>query len=189
MMVSRSASNSIILWDGTLSCRPQNDCVSLLLRILEDARRNSNAVISLSKASTVKFLGRRITDLLMKQREPCLLEIDEHMLSISSKSLRLLGKIYVAKLSEKGYAFRVDVDRGLSRDVHMMALRRLMGNDSVFQGYPEALRLAHIFSTFTASDVIGIQRFISRKYGLKVVTWPSIRKALFGPFGTGGAGD
>lgn len=190
IIVSRSISNSIILWDGALSCSSQNGHFDLLPQILRYARSNSNTILSFSKASTVRFLGKRITDLITKQKGPCLLEIDERALSISSRrNLRLLGKIYVAKLSERGYAFRVDVDKALSREAQLLVIQKLLGNDLVFQGYPETLRLAHIFSTFTASDVIGIQRFIAKRYGLKVVSLPSIRKALFGPFGTGFFGD
>ena len=189
MMISSSVSDSIILWDGSLTSKLAGNYSDIITEILRKARNNSNVVLSFSKASTVRFLGRRITDLISKQRAPCLLEIDEQMLSISSRSLRLLGKIYVARLNDRGYTFRVDIDKALPKEIQIMAIRRLLGNELIFQGYPEALRLAHIFSTFTASDVIGIQRFIAREYGLKVVTWPSIRKALFGPFGTGGAGD
>jgi len=189
MMISRSVSDSIILWDGSLTSKSSSGYLDTLAGILRNARNNSNIVLSFSKASTVRFLGRRITDLLSKHKAPCILEIEEEMLSLSSKNLRLLGKIYVARLNDKGYTFRVDVDRSLPKEIQIIAIQRLLGNDIIFQGYPEALRLAHIFSTFTASDVIGIQRFIAREYGLKVVTWPNIRKALFGPFGTGGAGD
>jgi len=48
--------------------------------------------------------------------------------------------------------------------------------------------LAHIFSTFTATEVIGIQRFIVHQYGLKIVTRPNVRRLLFGPFGKGAEG-
>ncbi|MEM1581872.1 MAG: hypothetical protein QXK89_05110 [Candidatus Bathyarchaeia archaeon] len=188
MMVSNSISDSIILWDGSMASKQSNG-LDTLARVLRDARNNSNIILSFSKASTVRFLGRKITDLIVKQRPPCLLEIDEQMLSIRTKNLRLLGKIFVAKLSDRGYTFRLDIDKEMPKEIQMLAVQRLLGNDLIFQGYPETLRLAHIFSTFTASDVIGIQRFITREYGLKVVTLPSIRKALFGPFGTGGAGD
>jgi len=187
--ISRSVSNSIILFDGALSARLSNSDADLLTQILKKARDNSNAVISFSKASTVKFLGRRITDLIAKQREPCLLEINESMLLVSSRILRLLGKIYIGKLSGRGYAFRIDVDKMLPKEVQIIVIQRVIGNDIVFQGYPETLRLAHIFSTFTASDVIGIQRFLAKEYGLKIVNWPNLRRVLFGPFGTGGAGD
>jgi len=190
MAVSTSVSDSIILLDGSLASRLSSGHLNILERMLKNARENSNIVLSFSKASTIRFLGRRITELIVKQRRTCLLEIDERMLSISSKRrLRLLGKIYVTKLNGRGYPFRVDIDRVLPKEIQIMAIQRLLGNELAFQGYPETLRLAHIFSTFTASDVIGIQRFIAREYGLKVVTWPSIRKALFGPFGTGGLGD
>jgi len=55
------------------------------------------------------------------------------------------------------------------------------------QGYPETLRLAHIFSTFTANDVIAVQRHLASTYGLRIVPRFSVRRSLFGPFGTGGA--
>ncbi|MEM1515118.1 MAG: DNA double-strand break repair nuclease NurA [Candidatus Bathyarchaeia archaeon] len=189
MAVSRSINNGIILLDGTLAARPSSNDANFLAQILRSARDNSNAVISFSKASTIKFLGMRITDLITKQKEPCLLEMNENMLSVSSKIIQLLGKIYVGKLSGRGYAFRIDVDRALPREMQIIVIQRVLGNDIVFQGYPETLRLAHIFSTFTASDVIGIQRFLTKKYGLKIVNWPNFRKILFGPFGTGGTGD
>jgi len=189
MAISGSISDSIILFDGTLSTKPLNSNADLLAQILRKARSNSNAVVSFSKFSTIKFLGRKITDLIVKQKEPCLLEINENMLSISSKSMRLLGKIYAGKLCGKGYAFRIDVDRMLPKEMQVIVIQRILGNDLVFQGYPETLRLAHIFSTFTATDIIGIQRFLAKKYGLKIVNWPNLRRALFGPFGTGCAGD
>ena len=189
MIISSSTSNSIILWDGSLVSRASNGATNLLSNMLKAARENSNVVLSFSKASTVRLLGRRITDLVVRQRVPCLLELNEHMLSLISRKMRFHGKIYVAKLNDRGYPFRVDIDRALPKELQIMAVRRLLGNELMFQGYPETLRLAHIFSTFTASDVIGIQRFIAKKYGLRVITLPSIRKALFGPFGTGGIGD
>ncbi len=190
MAISTSVRDSIILLDGSLACRASSNRPNILEQILKNARDNLNIVLSFSKASSIKFLGRKITDLIIKQKEACLLEINEKMLSISSRRrLRLLGKIYVTKLNGRGYPFRVDIDRVLPREIQIMAVQRLLGNELAFQGYPETLRLAHIFSTFTASDVIGIQRFIAKEYGLKVVTWPSIRKALFGPFGTSGIGD
>ena len=65
----------------------------------------------------------------------------------------------------------------------MDAVQRLIGNDLILESYPETLRLAHIYSTFTANEVLGIQRLIVQKYGLKIIERPNIRKILFGPFG------
>jgi len=66
-------------------------------------------------------------------------------------------------------------------------MNRLIASDVVMQGYPETLRLAHIFSTFTANDVIATQRYLAYAYGLRIAPRFNIRKCLFGPFGTLGA--
>jgi len=184
MGVSCSASGSVILWDGSLAAGTAGDPINVVSQILKTARENSNSVSSFAKATNIRFLGKRITDLVLRHKPPCLFEVEDLPLSIS-KTANLLGKIHVAKLSAGGYPFRVDIDRALDCEDRIMAVQRLLGNELIFQGYPETLRLAHIFSTFTANDVIGIQRFITQKYGLKVIMRPSIRKTLFGPFGTG----
>jgi len=181
--VSYSASESIILWDGSLTAGIPGNPVSVVSQILKVARRNSNSVLAFSKATTIRFLGWRITDLVLRHEPPCLFEVEDLPLSIS-KNTHLLGKIYVVKLTNDGCPFRLDIDRTLSREHGIRAVERLLGNELVFQGYPETLRLAHIYSTFTANDVIGIQRFVTKEYGLRVITRPSIRKALFGPYGT-----
>jgi hypothetical protein len=182
--VSYSANESIILWDGALTAGTPGNPVNAVSRILKVARRNLNSVLAFSKATTIRFLGWRITDLVQRYKPPCLFEAEDLPLSISRRT-NLLGKIHVAKLASGGCSFRLDIDRALSREDGLMAVERLLGNDVMFQGYPEALRLAHIYSTFTATDVIGTQSFLTREYGLRVITRHNIRKALFGPYGTG----
>ncbi|MCW4020303.1 MAG: DNA double-strand break repair nuclease NurA [Candidatus Bathyarchaeota archaeon] len=182
--VSHSAKGNIILWDGSLTAGTPGNPMSEVSHILKVARRNSNLVLAFSKVTTIRFLGWRITDLVAGHKPPCLFEVEDLPLSVS-KTTRLLGKIYVAKLASGGCSFRLDIDKTLTREQGIRAVERLLGNELTFQGYPETLRLAHIYSTFTATDVIGIQSFLTREYGLRVVTRPSIRKALFGPYGTG----
>ena len=89
----------------------------------------------------------------------------------------------MAKLAERGCVFRLDIDRAVSRENGIAAVERLLGNELVYQGYPETLRLAHIYSTFTASDVIGIQRFLVRRYGLRIIARSNMHRTLFGPYG------
>ena len=182
--VSFASSRSIILWDGSLTSGMPGNPVSAISHILRVARRNSNSVLAFSKATTIRFLGWKITDLALNQKPPCLLEVENLPLSIS-RTTSLLGRIFAAKLAEGGYSFRLDIDRALSREYCIKAVERLLGNELMFQGYPETLRLAHIYSTFTANDVLGIQSFLAAEYGLKVVPRCNIRKTLFGPFGTG----
>jgi hypothetical protein len=102
--------------------------------------------------------------------------------------MRFLGNIYVAKLTGGSCSFRLDIDKGVHYEKGIEAVQRLLGNDLLSQSYPETLRLAHIFSTFTANEVIGIQRFITQKCGLKIVTRPNVRRLLFGSFGKGAEG-
>ncbi|MEM3552862.1 MAG: hypothetical protein QXE15_04470, partial [Candidatus Bathyarchaeia archaeon] len=80
-------------------------------------------------------------------------------------------------------SFRLDIDRKLSSKGAMEALGKLIVNDMIDQGYPDTLRLAHILSSFTASDVIGIQRFLLKKFKLQMVPKLNLRRMLFGPFG------
>ena len=63
------------------------------------------------------------------------------------------------------------------------AVRRLLGNELLDDGYPETLRLAHILSRFSASEVIAMQRYVATNYGLHISPEPNIRQALFGPYG------
>jgi hypothetical protein len=182
--ISYSANETVILWDGSLTTGASGSTVNEVSHILKTARRQENSVLAFSKATTIRFLGWRITDLVAKHEPPCLFEVEDLPLSIS-KNTRLLGRIYVAKLAAGGSAFRLDIDRALLREDGVKAVQRLLGNELMFQGYPESLRLAHIYSTFTANDVIGIQNFLTHEYGLRIIPRNNIRKALFGPYGTG----
>lgn len=184
MAVAYSANGSIILLDGSLTAGTPGNPTSVLSQIVKAAGRNSNLVLAFSKVTSIRFLGRKITDLILRQKPPCLLEVEDLPLSIS-KNVHLLGRMFVAKLARDGCSFRLDIDRALTREQSIVAVERLLGNELLFQGYPESLRLAHIYSTFTANDVIGVQSFITEEYGLRVVTRTSIRRRLFGPFGTG----
>jgi len=184
MSIAFSESDSVILWDGSLTTGTPGNTVSAVSQILQVAERNSNSILAFSKATTVRFFGLRITDLIAKNEPPCLFELDGLPLSIS-KTVHLLGRICVTKLTAGGCSFRLDIDRNLPREQGVEAVERLLGNESLFQGYPESLRLAHIYSTFTANDIIGIRRYLAQEYGLEIVRRLNMHRTLFGPYGTG----
>ena len=183
MCISHLTRGSIILWDGSLTAGVPGSPVKEISEILRAARENSNVVMGFSKDTTLKFLDWKITDLINGYKPPCLFEIDSLPL-LSNSRLKLLGRIYVAKLARGGCSFRLDIDRCISREECIRAVERLIGNERIYQGYPETLRLAHIYSTFTASDVIGIQRLLVRRYGLRLVAQSNMHRTLFGPYGT-----
>ena len=99
-----------------------------------------------------------------------------------------MGNIYVAKLTGGSCTFRLDIDKRLSQMQAVEAVQKLLGNDLILQSYPETLRLAHIFSTFTATEVLGIQRCVAKESNIKILTRPNVRRILFGRFGKGPEG-
>jgi hypothetical protein len=183
--VSGSFQDAIILFDGSLTAGTPDNPTVHLARILETARERGNTVLAFSKSTKLCAFGRKITSLVSDARAPCLLDIDRAVAEqFESHPVRLAGHVYVAKLVDNGFAFRLDVDRQVPAENQIEAANRLIASDIVMQGYPETLRLAHIFSTFTANDVIAVQRYLAYAHGLKIAPRLSLRKSLFGPFGT-----
>jgi hypothetical protein len=185
-LVCDSSRSGIILFDGSLTAGTPDNPVKYLEEILGSARENGNVVLAISKATKLAIAGQKVTNLLEQMSAPCLLDIDREISDqFPSSPVKLLGRVYVAKLALGGFTFRLDIDRQVPVEGALETVSRLSGCDLVEQGYPETLRLAHILSAFTANEVIGIQRFIARNYGLRITSQPNLRKSLFGPFGTG----
>jgi hypothetical protein len=184
MRIATQTGNSLILLDGSLTAGTQDASVEFISQLLETARNRCNTVLAFTKITRLRLLGYRLTDYINKRTSPCLLQIGGYPMTLSN-AVRLLGNVYVVKLSEGNCGFRLDIDRKLSHEKAVEAVQRLIGNDLILQSYPETLRLAHIYSTFTANEVIGIQRFLVQTHQLKIVTRPNVRRLLFGPFGKG----
>jgi len=185
--VATQSQNTLILWDGSLTAGTNDSPTHIVLQLLDTARNRLNTVLAFSKMTRLRLSGHRITDLIEKCTPPCLLEMDGYPIA-PSNAIHFLGNIYVAKLTKGNCSFRLDTDRKLPREQAVEATQRLIANDFLAESYPETLRLAHIYSTFTANEVIGIQRFLAQTHGIKTVTRPNIRRLLFGPFGKGPEG-
>jgi hypothetical protein len=151
-------------------------------KILENARKGGNVVLAFSKMTSLRFNGYLVTDVLLGYKPPYLLEIADLK---PKPPIVLLGNVYVARLGNENYSFRLDIDKEVSVERKIKSVERLLGNDLFSQGYPETLRLAHILCTFTANEVIAMQHFIARKYDLQIISRPDMHKLLFGPFGKG----
>jgi hypothetical protein len=184
MNMAAQTRNSLILLDGSLTAGTQDAPVAIMSQIVKTARNHSNTILAFTKISRLRLAGYRLTRYIQNCPPPCLLEINGYPKALSN-NIRLLGKIFVAKLSEGNCAFRLDIDHKIPRERMVEAVQRLIGNDLVTQSYPETLRLAHIYSTFTANEVIALQRFLTQTHHLKIVTRPNLRRLLFGPFGKG----
>jgi hypothetical protein len=183
MTLTTAAKNTLILWDGSLTVGTPETPTRVVESILQTARKRENMIMAFSKATRLRLMSHRITDLLVKSRPPCLLELKGY--SNVNRPIRLLGEIYVARLAKGNCTFRLDIDKEIPSEQRIEAVEKLLGNDIVSHGYPETLRLAHILCTFTANEVIAMQRFIAKKAGLNIVSQPNIRRILFGPYGKG----
>jgi hypothetical protein len=179
-MLTRTVSNGLILFDGSLISGTADTPIRRMSEILSRGRERGNTVLAFSKMTNLRVNGCLITDLGLDYRPPYLLET----VGLKLKPPMLpLGEVYVAKLAKSNWAFRLDVDREVPSEQRIEAVEKLLGNDLVSQGYPETLRLAHILCTFTANEVLAMQHFITRKCGLKMINRPDMHRILFGPFG------
>jgi len=183
-MLSRTISNGLILFDGSLTSGTADTPTQRIREILTTARKRANIVLAFSKMTSLRVNGHLITDLLPHHQPPYLLEADDFR---PKPPVVLLGNIYVARLTRENYAFRVDIDQEVPSEARIEAVEKLLGNDIFSQSYPETLRLAHILCTFTANEVLAMQHFVTRKFGLHIVNRPDMHRLLFGAYGKGAA--
>ncbi len=183
LVISSSVYETLILWDGSMTAGMIDNPVDEINHLLETARNRLSTVLAFSKNTNLRLSCYKLTDYAKKAIPPCLLYINNFPSSAGPPLL--LGDIYIAKLTQGVCSFRLDIDKKIPSPQRIEAVESLLGSDLLVQSYPESLRLAHIYSTFTAIEVLGIQRFIANKYGLKIVVRPNVRRLLFGPFGKG----
>jgi len=181
-MIAKTATDGLILLDGSLTSGTIDTPVYRMKEILNVARKNQNIVLAFSKMTTLRVNGYLITEQLPKSTPPYLLETTG--LRFKPPTI-LLGDVYVARLNKANYAFRLDIDREIQIPQRLEAVEKLLGNDLYAQSYPETLRLSHILCTFTANEVLAMQHFITRKHGIRLVNRPDMHRLLFGPFGKG----
>lgn len=173
----------IILFDGTLIGETFDTPKTYVQYILDLAKKNKNSIIAISKKTRlISKKGTPIVNLLSNKIEPCYLDIN-NLIEDSYKG-RSLGNIFVCKFSIEGYSFRVDVSP-YKTYTYTSLLDNFYYNSSFKIGYPEVLRYAHIYSYFTAKEVLELQCLAAIKYKLKFKKTYDARPILFGPFSSG----
>jgi hypothetical protein len=183
-LAQRYASNlvkdALLLWDGSL-IQTIDTPMGLLRDSVELSRKNGNIIIAISKQSWLRMKsGERIVGLLEKEPRACYVYVHD---KLSDKIKHyLFGKIFVVKFTPDGFSFRVDVAQN-SKEECIEALRLLKGCSSFYNGYPEALRQAHIYAYFTPNEVLALQNMAIDKYDLEVIRAFDIKRHLLAPFG------
>ena len=184
-ILSESLKDGILLIDGSLTAGTPDNPTARVNNILAAARNNNSIVVGISKSTQLTIGGKNILGFSDADAVPHLVDITPLVEGeYPPYPLRFLGRVYVAKLSNDGFLFRTDIDRESTEKEAQLALGRLAGTDVIFHGYPETLRIAHIFSTFTANEILAIQRFVASNHHIVLQSHPSLRRSLFGPFGT-----
>jgi hypothetical protein len=180
--LARTMSNGIILFDGSLTAGTSETPTHRLKQILNYANERANVVLAFSKMTTLRINGYLITDVPLGHKPPFMLETA----GLKPKPpIVLLGDVYVARFTCGNIAFRLDISREQPTEQKIEAVNRLLGNDVISESYPETLRLAHILCTFTANEVIAMQHYSTRRYGVRIINRPDMHRLLFGPFGKG----
>jgi hypothetical protein len=181
-MAAKTMNNGLILFDGSLTAGTAETPTHRMKEILDTARKRDSVVLAFSKMTNLRVNGHLITDLLPEHKPPYLLETEGLKLK---PPMVLLGDVYVARLSKGNLAFRLDIDKEVPPDARIGAVERLLGNDLFAESYPETLRLAHILCTFTANEVLAMQHFVTRRFGLQIINRLDMHRLLFGLFGKG----
>jgi len=163
---ARNHKNSLILLDGSLIAGFVGDPTFILKGILDDASKNGNTLVAISKSTglTLKGTMHNILTLLDEVQGPCYISnIKKH---ITQTPDRYLGEVYVAKLTPLGEPFRIDIPQNcpLGHDEVFAQIAGLAGD----YGYPEELKLAHMTCVLSSIEIIELQAAAIALHGLSM---------------------
>ena len=174
--MARNLKDSIIVLDG---CLP--DFVSDGVRINTDglirsAKDRGNVVIGISKTSMIKSLVDLSKSLHSSTDVPICFDVHQ---VLSGYFRSAIGRTFLVKFSNDGLVLRIDV--GLDEhDESVSVINNLMGNDILFRGYPDSLRLAHHLSVFTSVDTLCLKALLSGRLDIKEIVGTNRRRLLLG---------
>jgi len=153
--ICKEYSDSVILFDGSLIGDTIANPKGAIEEILDNARRNNNCIVAISKSTTLtlKQSRKNILSLVDSFEGPVSVPgVREH---ISQNRERYLGDIFVVKLLYQGEPFRVDIDPNTSIS-HKELLEMVAGLSGDY-GYPEELKLAHTTCILSSLEILECQ--------------------------------
>jgi hypothetical protein len=171
--------DSILLFDGSLTGDTIDTPAQVLTDTLQAASANNSDVIAFSKKTRlVTKRGDKILDLLSGKRDFPVIVPVKNLIETGEKH-RLLGEVYIAKLSAVPLSFRVDVH---SKRDHSQVFSDMLRSLYLENGYPKPLIQAHVFCYFNSFDALSYQALLARS-GVFVRQDLDVRKILFGSYG------
>lgn len=160
-----SARNSMILLDGDLN---EMMSVSRPLGLMEFLDSTGSILVSVSKGFVNPFI--RLPD--EADSSPFVGEI------LNGRSPRE----YLVRLRPGSPLLKVEAYPEVELDELSSMLTSLMLIDGVEYGYPETLRIAHIYSKILQVEVLTLRCILQKKFGIEVLREIDNRKMLLGGF-------
>lgn len=185
--VARQLQHGILLIDGALTLRTYNTPQVFLERLGREVANRNTDIVGVSKKSRVTVNGVHIGALL--DEDPTdpgyrrILSVDEAG-SDADASSRNLGVPFAVRFAPGGFTFRVDVAKRSLLSSEEEVLETLYANTQMTLGYPNLLRLAHIHSAFTKSEIVSLQVQAAHDYDIAMRA-PEDLSVIFAPFRKG----
>jgi hypothetical protein len=177
--------NGIILFDGALTKNTRDTPTEYVENnILQPAFENGNSILAISKKSSVTINNKPISFALEDHpNKICFRSVQALVNETSSGSQRNFGQMYVARFSEYGQTFRVDLCAPLgARNVDILNI--FWSNSNFRNGYPELLVRAHIHTYIPFSAIIAMRAKAIVEHNIKVKNELGFG-GVFAPFGGG----
>jgi hypothetical protein len=169
--LAKRITKGIILVDGSLKSSQFEKRTETIQELRESCALNRNSIVGLSKGTKLKIL-ERVAGPLTQVKYPSYLDVD---LVVKSLVNGVCGNCFLVKLSATGPVLRADVV-----ETSQQTLGRIIGNDSIGNGYPETLRLAHHVSTFSSAELISIKTHVIANYDVTELAGNNLRESLLG---------
>ncbi len=185
--VVRELRNGILLVDGALTLRTYNTPQVFLEHLGREAGAHNSDIVGVSKKSRLTVNGVHLGALVDDDPADAgfrrILGVDAEGSDAEAAS-RNLGTPFATRFAPGGYTFRVDVAKRSILQDEEEALQALYANTQMTLGYPNLLRLAHIHSAFTRSEITSLQVQAAHDYGVSMRP-PEDLSVIFAPFRKG----
>jgi hypothetical protein len=173
--VAKSFNSALILIDGSLMAGAVADPMFVIKKLVSDAGFNSNAIVALSKSTTLTLHENQLGILSLIDGIPNACYVGDLREHLTQDQDRYVGCVYVGRLTPNGEAFRFDIPEGTTTP-HPEIFSMVSGLSGE-HGYPEALKLAHMTGVFSSIEVIELQAAAINLYGLQLKE--NVRRKLF----------
>jgi hypothetical protein len=171
----QSYSDALLLIDGSLLAGAVADPMFVVKDLVREAQRHRNALVALSKSTTLTMKESRLSILSLLDGVPGACYVGDLRPHLTQERSRYIGCVYVGRLTPNGEAFRFDIPDDAS--VAHESLFSMLGGLSGEHGYPEELKLAHMTSVLSAISVIELQAAAINLHGLEMKQ--SVHRRLF----------